>query len=402
MKIPLFLTGRHLQAHWFRNLLTIGAVSLAVFLFVFLVSLIRTLDAQVAESSSDRVVVQSAVSLFVDLPLDYQPKIENVEGVIECTKWQWFGAYYQDPNTGFFAQFAVDPDTMLRMYEKDVRIVQGPPGATGDLREAVAEAMRREKRGALVGQKLLEKFEWSVGDTIPLIATLFPRPDDQAWEFTIVGTYEKLRANVDEQTLFFRFDYLEDTVTGEGGFDSIGSGTYFVQTAPGAAASVIASIDALFTNGPQRTKTFTESAFQQGFISMLGNLPLFLGTIGGAVVFAVFFSVVNSMLIAGRQRIRETGILKALGFSDTSIGGTLLFESLLLTGFGGAFGVVVSFALAAALKPALAGFFPNFAVEPSTLLLGFAISIVMGVVAGIAPTVHLMRLHPTAALRNEG
>ena len=187
MSVPFLQVRRQLRAHWFRNLLTVGAVSLAVLLFAFLVSLIRTLDAQVEDSSGERVVVQSAVSLFVDLPLDYQTKIESVPGVMELTKWQWFGAYHKDPNSGFFPQFAVDPDRMLRMYEADIEIEEGPPGASGDLRAAVARAMAEEKRAALVGVKTMEKFGWKVGDTVQLICTIFPHPSGGAWDFNIVG-----------------------------------------------------------------------------------------------------------------------------------------------------------------------------------------------------------------------
>ena len=60
-------------------------------------------------------MVQSAVSLFVELPLSYQAKIAEVQGVENICKWQWFGGYYQEPGN-FFAQFAVDPETLFAMY----------------------------------------------------------------------------------------------------------------------------------------------------------------------------------------------------------------------------------------------------------------------------------------------
>ncbi len=402
MKVPWGLALRHVRTHWFRNMLTIGAVSVAVFLFCFLVSLIVTLDAQVEEASVDRLVVKSAVSLFVDLPLDYQTKIANVPGVELLTKWQWFGGYYQDPNTGFFAQFAVDVDPFFEMYENDIEILEAPAGATGDLRIAVRDAMRSEKRGALVGATIANKFGWKVGDTIPLICTIFPKTDGTPWDFKVLGIYGKKKQSIDDQTLFFRFDYFEDTVLGQGTMDSVGTGTFFVQVAPGASAKAIDDIDALFHNGPQRTKTTTEGAFMQGFVSMLGNLPLFLGTIGGAVVFAVFFSVVNAMLIAGRQRIRESGIMKALGFSNSAIGTLIVFESLLLTGLGGLLGIALTLGLERAAGPAIQGMFPNFGVEPRAILLGAAIALGIGVIAGIAPSLTLMRLRPTEALRSDG
>jgi len=415
---PWGLALRHIREHWFRNLLTVGAVAVAAFLFCFLVSLIVTLDSQVEESSQNRLVVQSSVSLFVTLPIDYHPKIAEAPGVAEVTKWQWFGGYYQKPEN-FFAQFGLDPEPFFRMYTDDIAIVAGPEmgtkakpkeklitkatDATPERREAVLRAMLAEKRGVLIGKAVAEKFGWRVGDTIPLIGTIFPRADGGSWEFQVIGIFEKRKANVDEQTMFFRFDYLEEALRQKAANGPLGSGTYFVQVARGADPStVIAGIDALFANGPQRTKTSTEAAFQQSFVSMLGNLPFFLGTIGGAVVFAVFFSVVNAMLISGRQRLRESGILKALGFRDRAIGALIVYESVLLTGGGGVIGVALAFVLAEGLRKVLSNFFPNFIVEPRTMALGLAISLAIGVVAGITPMVQLIRTKPTEALRSVG
>jgi putative ABC transport system permease protein len=203
--------------------------------------------------------------------------------------------------------------------------------------------------------------------------------------------------------MFFRFDYLEENLRQGAAKGPYGSGTYFVQVAMGADPSaVIAEIDALFANGPQRTKTSTEAAFQQSFVSMLGNLPFFLGTIGGAVVFAVFFSVVNAMLISGRQRLRESGILKALGFRDRAIGALIIYESVLLTGLGGILGVGLAFGLSEGLKKILSNFFPNFSVDGRTMAMALAISLGIGVVAGITPMLQLVRTKPTEALRSVG
>ncbi len=403
MNIPWSLSLRHVRAHWFRNSLTVGAVAVAVFLFCFLVSLIVTLDAQVEEASQDRLIVQSAVSLFVDLPLDYQTKISGVAGIEHVTKWQWFGGYYQSPDQGFFAQFAVDPKPFFDMYKSDIDIIQGPEGSAGnDIWNETLQAMLTEKRGALIGKSLAEKWGWSAGDTIPLNCTIFQKSDGSAWDFVILGIFTKKKANVDENTLFFRFDYLQDTMEASDPDFPIGAGTYFVEAKPGSSAQVIQGIDTLFTNGPQRTKTTTEAAFQQSFVSMLGNLPLFLGTIGGAVVFAVFFSVVNAMMISGRQRIRESGILKALGFRDGVIGTLIVFESLLITLLGGLVGIALAFGSGKGIQKNLQNFFPNFVVEPKTMILGLSIAAIMGVIAGITPMLNLMRLRPTDALRSEG
>ena len=75
--MPWGLIARNLRAHPLRNALTIGSLVIAVFLICTLRSLIVGLNAGVEGASSNRLVVQSAVSLFVDLPLSYQAKIDG-------------------------------------------------------------------------------------------------------------------------------------------------------------------------------------------------------------------------------------------------------------------------------------------------------------------------------------
>jgi len=80
--MPWKLLWRNVVGHPVRSLLTVGAVAVAVFLVCVLDAvtsgLTRTLDA----ASANRLLVQSAVSLFVDLPLSYQQKIASVPGAM--------------------------------------------------------------------------------------------------------------------------------------------------------------------------------------------------------------------------------------------------------------------------------------------------------------------------------
>jgi putative ABC transport system permease protein len=165
---------------------------------------------------------------------------------------------------------------------------------------------------------------------------------------------------------------------------------------------VCAAIDRLFENGPQRTTTTTEAAFQAGFASMFGNLPLFLGTIGGAVVFAVAFTVINVMLMGARQRGHECGILKALGFSGGAIVRLVLVEALLLSLIGGGLGILLSWLMSGVTKARLGSVIPTYHVEPRTMLFGALVAVGIGLLAGIGPAIGLARLGPTEALRSEG
>lgn len=394
---------RHLRVHWLRTTLTGLALLVAVFLFCFLISIVTTLDAAVKSSAKDRVITQSAVSLFVPLPLDYQAKIASVPGVEAVTKFQWFGGIYQT-EANFMSQFGVDHDVFFDMYRSELDIIEGPGGVTGPAaRQAVIDAVKADRRACVVGEALAKEFEWKVGDTIPLIGKIFPKADGSAWEFNIVGIYRPAKSNVDPRTIWFRFDYLDETLRAGGAHGPPGVGVFSVNVQKAADPSdVIDGIDGLFANGPQRTLTSTEAAFQASFVSMMGNVPFFVGTIGGAVVFAVFFSVVNTMLMSARQRTHELGILKALGFRDSALGRLMLVESITLSLIGGGAGAAVAYFGQKGMLVVLGSFFPGYAVEPSTALMGVGVSMVIGIVAGIAPASVASRLAPTAALRSEG
>jgi putative ABC transport system permease protein len=165
---------------------------------------------------------------------------------------------------------------------------------------------------------------------------------------------------------------------------------------------VIANIDALFANGPQVTMTSTEAAFQATFVAMMGNVPLFVGTIGGAVAFAVFFSVINTMLMSARQRTHETGILKALGFRDGALARLMLGESLLLSLTGGGLGVVLALTMQEPLRQAMGPWLAQYSVAAETAWTGLGISLAIGLIAGVIPAVLASRLRPSDALRSEG
>lgn len=421
MTTPWILVRKNLFNNWFRSGLTIAATTLAMLLFCIVTSIVTTLDKAISSAAANRLVVQSEVSLFVDLPLDYQAKIAAVPGVDAVTKMQWFGGYYQDENN-FFAQFAVDHDRFFDMYAKDIEITEGlaskgGSGASGantndgganivtgsEARAAALSALNAERRGTIVGQGLMDSLGWKIGQTVPITGRIFPRADGTAWDFVIVGVYRPTRTNVDDRTMWFRWDYFEETVLADIPGIDLGTGVFMVNQAPGAdAAGVIADIDALFAAGPQKTATTTEAAFQATFVAMLGSLPEYMRAIGGAIVFAVLFSVVNTMLLAARQRTRSVGILKALGFSDAALARVLLAEASLLALLGGGAGVALAKLSEESLRVALGPNMPGYSVEPGTLALALAIAGAVGLIAGLGPSLIARSLTPVDALRSEG
>jgi putative ABC transport system permease protein len=158
-------------------------------------------------------------------------------------------------------------------------------------------------------------------------------------------------------------------------------------------------VDELFENGPQRVQTTTEAEFSRQFVSMLGNIPTFVASIGGGVFFAILLAALNTMLMAARERTRAIGILKSMGFPDRTVFRVLLLESLLLCGLGGAAGVGLGMGLEPVLASAFGSFLPGFEIRTATAVAGLAVSLLVGVAAGVLPAWRASRLDPVEALR---
>ena len=208
---------------------------------------------------------------------------------------------------------------------------------------------------------------------------------------------------IDQQTMYFHFDYLRETLETGGARGPEGAGVYLLRVAPGAdPVAVSASVDELFENGPQRVQATTEAEFNRQFISMLGDVPSLLRLVGGAVLFAIFFAVLNTMIMAGRERTRDVGVLKALGFADNVVGGLLVGEALLLCGLGAGLGALVAMVLEAPFQRVLGAQLPGFEFDPTTLGLGAGLALLVGLVSGIVPGMRASRLTVIAALREVG
>jgi len=381
------LVARNLLKHPIRSLLTVLSLVVALFLLCFLRSVLTTLEAGIEAAASRRLWVQSAVSLFVDLPLSYQPKIEAVDGVDKTCKWQWFGGYYRE-RTNFFAQFACDPEALFEMWP-EIEIVAGSK-----------DEFLSNRSACLLGKSTADEYGFRVGDVIPITGALFPNPSGP-YEFEVAAIYRSTRASLDDTTMFFHWEFHEKTqeaLTGE----TPDVGVFVLEVAPGVdPTGVMASVDALFENGPQRVQTTTEAQFSLQFVTMLGNVPRLVGAIGLAVLFAILLACVNTMLIAAREQTRDVGIMKALGFTNGSIFRLQLLQSLALCCVGGGLGILLAYSTQDGFAAALGSRFPGYTVKASTLIEAGVVTVLAGLLAGLVPARNLARLLAIEALRRQ-
>lgn len=382
---PFKLVWRNLTRRKLRSILTIGSLAIAIFLVCGLRTIITTIRSGAETANPRRLDVMSASGLFAELPMSYQAKIAAVPGVETTTKFQWFGGYYRNTK-GFFAQFAIDPETMFEMY---------PECKTTP--DAIAE-LKRVRNGCIIGRTLTKDFGWKVGDTIPITGSLHPHPDDKAWEFQVVGVYHSDVPSFDNRTMFFRWDYFEETLK-QGGITP-GVGVYALRAAPDASIEqVIADVEDAFKDADNRIDCTTEAEFQRQFQSMFGNIPLFLGWIGGGVLIAILVAAVNTLLMSMREQTTDVGVMKSLGFTDATVFGLFLAQGLFLCIVGGGLGILAAIATQPMIAASLENMFPGYAVQPETLMLGAAITIGLGPIAGLYPAWRARNLRVIEALR---
>src|SRR5213593_2970424 len=98
-----------------RTVLTILSVAVAVFLFASLRAVLDGFDAVAEASSSTRIVTIRSTSIIFNMPRTHGDVIRSTPGVQDLTWANWFGGIYKDPKN-FFAQFAIDPESYLRIY----------------------------------------------------------------------------------------------------------------------------------------------------------------------------------------------------------------------------------------------------------------------------------------------
>ncbi|MBL8323546.1 MAG: ABC transporter permease [Rubrivivax sp.] len=371
--------------HRLRTLLTMVGLVVAVCAFGFLRTTVDAWYAGAEASSSTRLIVRSATSLTVPLPLAYAERLRAVEGVASVSWSNWFGGIYQSERN-FFPQFGVDPPSYLALYPEF------------RLSEQERVAWQRDRKGAVVGRKLAERFGWKIGDTVPLRGTIY----SGTWSFTVRGIYEGADETIDEGQMLIQWAYLNEVVKertkGRSG-DFVGVFVIGIDE-PANAALVAQRIDSQFRNSVAETMTETEKAFQLSFVAMSEAILVALQAVSVIIIVIIMAVMANTMTMTARERLAEYATLKALGFGPGFVVRLLFGESLLIALIGGVLGIAATFPLAAGFKSLVGTLFPVFNVSALTMALQFAAALVVGLVAAAWPAWKMSRIDIVAGLRH--
>jgi len=372
--------------HKLRTCLTILGVAIAILAFGLLRTVISAWYIGVEASSASRLVTRNAVSLVFPLPLSYKEKIRQIEGIKGVSYGTWFGGIYIDEKH-FFANYAVEPETYLRMYPEIII----PPDQKA--------AFYRDRKSAVAGRKLAERYKWKIGDIITLKGTIYPGN----WDFVIRGIYRGRDETVDETAFVFHWEYLNESLKKTTPLRADQVGWYMIEvTNPNIAAEAAVRIDRTFKNSLAETLTETEKAFTLGFISMTEAIVIAIQLVSFLIIFIIMAVVANTMAMTARERIGEYAIFKTLGFGGFHIARLIFGESLVITMVGAALGIFLTFPAAKIFGKELSNYFPVFIVEPETIYMDLGAALVVASVAALFPAWRAVNIRIADGLRRIG
>jgi putative ABC transport system permease protein len=366
-----------------RSILTVLSIAFSLLLLTLMMTIWRAfyLDKGSPESE-ERLVVRHRVSLTFNLPGYYREKIRAVPGVVAVVPVSWFQGTYKDQKPeNFFARFGTDPDEFFRVF-RDL-----------EMPDEQVKAWQRDRQGVIVDDTLAKKYGWKLGDRIFIQGDIYPVD----LELNVRGIFH---SNPDNKSVYFNAKYVEEAVD----FFKGRAGTFSILAAsPGDVSKIASTVDDMFHNSPQPTKTESEKAFGLEFVAMMGNVKAFILMICSAVVFATLLVSANTMAMSIRERTREVAVLKTLGFSRRGVLGLFVSEAVALSLGGGLIGIGLGWFLVYGMTHSkqFISFFP-LQVTVGIAAVALLTSGLVGLLSAALPSYHASQVNIVDGLRHIG
>ena len=402
MPLPLLLqlSWRNLWRHRRRNAILLAAIAVAVAGVVLLNAMLRGMQADMRDSIIDNLT--GHVKVLQPGYLD-DPSIER--GFEVATGWN--DALPQDAVAGWALRVRVPAVVMSERETRGVQLVGVDPaqesisflgGVTVD-GEGLAG---RDDRRILIGAALAEQLETAVGRRLVLLTQGADGRNREAG-YRIAGLYRAEVGGLEKVFVFTGADTLQ------GMLDTTAVTEVSVRLADEAQEnSVVDRLVTAFAGLDVRTWRQLEPQAAQMVEFADAAVFIYFVVIMGALV----FGLVNTLVTAVMERVRELGMLRTLGMRPYAVVAQVTLESMLVMSLGIALGLALAFSVFAlvadgidltAFDDSLAAFglrpifVPVLRGEDVALVVGM--SLMLGLLASFYPARRAVRVTPLEALR---
>lgn len=402
MSLPLLLqlSWRNLWRHRRRNAILLAAIAVAVAGVVLLNAMLRGMQADMRDSIIDNLT--GHVKVLQPGYLD-DPSIER--GFEVATGWN--DALPQDAVAGWALRVRVPAVVMSERETRGVQLVGVDPaqeaisflgGVTVD-GEGLAG---RDDRRILIGAALAEQLETAVGRRLALLTQGADGRNREAG-YRIAGIYRAEVGGLEKVFVFTGADTLQ------GMLDTTAVTEVSVRLADEAQEnSVVDRLVTAFAGLDVRTWRQLEPQAAQMVEFADAAVFIYFVVIMGALV----FGLVNTLVTAVMERVRELGMLRTLGMRPYAVVAQVTLESMLVMSLGIVLGLALAFGVFAlvadgidltAFDDSLAAFGlrPIFVpvLRGEDVALVVAMSLMLGLLASFYPARRAVRVTPLEALR---
>jgi putative ABC transport system permease protein len=265
-----------------------------------------------------------------------------------------------------------------------------------EMPEEQRNAFLKEKTACIISEDLAETLHLKIGDRVVLQGDIYPVNLD----LTVRGIFSDPDA---QSSLFFNMAYLRDALP-VGQRDRDGT-VAILSDSPESVPRIARQIDTMFEESPEQTKTESEQQFTLSFVSFLGNIKLFLLSICAAVTFTILLVSGNTMAMSVRERIKEVGVLKTLGFTNDTILAIIIGEALTIALIGGAIGIVLAGFLDVGVGKAgqaMMSQLHGLTVTPLIAAISLGVALLIGLISSFFPAWNAARTDILDSLRYSG
>ncbi|MBI1832544.1 MAG: ABC transporter permease [Planctomycetes bacterium] len=371
-----------------RSALTISGAAVAMFVFTFVGSVQDGMADLNRGSKTERTLIVFQANRFCPstsrLQEDYAGKIAKMPGVEDAVPIK---VYMNNCRASLdVVVFNGLPAEKLRKI-RDLKIVDGD-----------WSAFEKQRDAAVVGQALATRRNLSVGQRFSIGAVTV----------TIAAIFSAANG-AEESFIYTHLEFLQWTP----GSASIAPGAdvterrYVTQIevvlAEGTDANAMCrTIDEKFRGGPVQSDTRPKGVFQARAVGDLVELIGFTHYLGYACVALVLTLVGTTTLMAVQDRVREHAVLQTLGYSWRRIFGFVMIESVIVSLIGGTVGIGLALAVLSwkGLAIGSEGVTIAFSTSPGLALTGLLATLIVGVVAGLAPAWTAARAEIVESLRS--
>ncbi len=402
------IAWRNVWRNKMRSIIMISAITLGLFAGVFVMAFMQGLvDARIDSATRTELahlqihapefLVNNNIALQISNAAELTNEIEALDSVAAASRRLIAEPFIMAAHgTGGGKLIGVEPE-----QEKDVT----------DIRKHIIDGAYLEHESRMppvvVGQKLAKKLWLKVGTRIN-VQMVDQNGDLSIKGYRVSGIYRTNNTSYDESTLFAKYSDLQAQL----GLNKNTAHEIAVRLHNGdLAPAVKPSIERMA--GGNEVKTWKELSPEMSMLTDSMNQYMYIFIL--IILLALCFGIINTMLMAVLERIKEIGMLMAVGMNKRRIFSMIILESVMLTIVGGIFGMLIGTGITkifethpinlSMFSEGLEGY--GFAsqvytsLRTETLVIITFLVIITGVLSAIWPARKALKLNPAEATRTE-